>query len=476
MQKNKFNRVIFFAIFTSILLTACESPTTAPNVDLNIELPAEFAMQDVKNSKQSVRLWWNNFQDANLTQIITTAMENSPDILVAEQRINAYQARVKLTQADFFPTVGMNSKNNLAGINIDLPERNIANLPDLNERIYQRQTAIAASWEADLFGKKAANSEIAKYALISEEEKLRAIKTAIAAKIAILYFDIIYNEQMLKNNNSRIKAADNLIKYGEKRFQAGQGKIDGVLELKRQKENLQAINAIFTANIANDREEISLLSGIKNDAIVVKNNNDSAYQNLPLPPAGEKPENLLYRRPDLLIARNILAIYVAQRKIAVADFYPSIKLNFSLLEGRVSLGGDISAQNNSAGGIIGLDINLPIFTAGRLTEQLKIKDAEILEAAQEYRKKLTTAIFEVDRDYRNTWALNKQVVNLANSVEISRKKLNADKQLFKYGDATFDAIAKSQLELIEAENKYFENRNLYIKSLINLYVDLGGEW
>ena len=281
---------------------------------------------------------------------------------------------------------------------------------------------------------------------------------------------------MLKNNNSRIKAADNLIKYGEKRFQAGQGKIDGVLELKRQKENLQAINAIFTANIANDREEISLLSGIKNDAIVVKNNNDSAYQNLPLPPAGEKPENLLYRRPDLLIARNILAIYVAQRKIAVADFYPSIKLNFSLLEGRVSLGGDISAQNNSAGGIIGLDINLPIFTAGRLTEQLKIKDAEILEAAQEYRKKLTTAIFEVDRDYRNTWALNKQVVNLANSVEISRKKLNADKQLFKYGDATFDAIAKSQLELIEAENKYFENRNLYIKSLINLYVDLGGEW
>ncbi|MBR1375677.1 MAG: TolC family protein [Cardiobacteriaceae bacterium] len=475
MKKNKLNSAIFFAIFTSLILTACERPTNAPNVDLNIELPAEFAMQDAKNSKESIGLWWNNFQDGNLSQIIITAMENSPDVLVAEQRINAYQARVKLAQADFYPTVGMNAKNNLSGINIDLPNDNIADL-NLNERIYQRQTAIAASWEGDLFGKKAANSEIAKYALISEEEKLRAIKTAIAAKIAVLYFDIIYNEQMLKNNNSRIKAANDLINYGEKRFQAGQGKIDGILELKRQKENLQAINAIFTANIANDREEISLLSGIKNDAIVIKNNHKSEYQNLPLPPAGEKPENLLYRRPDLLIARNILAIYVAQRKIALADFYPSIKLNFSLLEGKISLGGDISAQNNVSGGLIGLDINLPIFTAGRLSEQLKIKDAEILEAAEEYRKKLLTAIFEVDKDYRNSWALNKQVENLQKSVEISRKKLAANKELFQYGNTTFDKIATSELELIEAENKYFENRNLYIKSLINLYVDLGGEW
>jgi NodT family efflux transporter outer membrane factor (OMF) lipoprotein len=103
--------------------------------------------------------------------------------------------------------------------------------------------------------------------------------------------------------------------------------------------------------------------------------------------------DLVGRRPDVQAAR-MRAEAAAQRiKAAKAGFYPNI--NLAAFIGREALGLDLLRSPASQVGQVGLALNLPIFTAGRLEGAYRGARADYDAAVAAYDETLVQALHEV---------------------------------------------------------------------------------
>ncbi|WP_345789994.1 TolC family protein [Spirabiliibacterium mucosae] len=140
----------------ALLLTAC-SQTQVP-LESNITMPAQF--EQVKAGQmQNMQQWWRYWHDPQLARLIEQGLKTSPDIAIAQSRLNEARATAQLAQSDLGPTVGVGG--NIGGQRSRLdnpigePYRTLAGQDDhINSKGYGANLGVMASWEVDIFGQK----------------------------------------------------------------------------------------------------------------------------------------------------------------------------------------------------------------------------------------------------------------------------------------------------------------------------------
>ena len=81
--------------------------------------PGQSAAQASQSAGSSIgdEKWWEVFQDAQLQELIRTALKNNYDVNIAAARILKAQAQLGITRADQLPTLSAGA----AAINADIP-------------------------------------------------------------------------------------------------------------------------------------------------------------------------------------------------------------------------------------------------------------------------------------------------------------------------------------------------------------------
>ena len=468
-MKNITPKLTLIAIF--IALTGCTT-----NVDLSskVEIPAQFEQtQNAATSKNATEIsrWWQNWHDPQLTQLIEQGLKNNLDIEIAKARLLEAQAMSQYTQADLGPKVGGQGTAGLMHAHVENP---------LTHRSYEREgniqlAGISASWELDFFGKKRSDRDAAQAATQGVQQQVYAAQMLVSGQIAENYANIA----ALRQQNDLLKQQEKhllqLKRYAQGRFNAGQANANDVLQIESQINAVQAQSSTLEAQIAGNERAIAMLIGKPPQGFRIVKSAVDFLGVLPPAPQGMLPGEILERRPDLRAYKAQVQAYAAKLASAKADLYPRFDIQFLGQTGRIDLNTDIP-DLKGWGNLLNVNLNIPIFTNGRIQANIDAADARLKTALLQYDKALLQSLADVDNSYQAQAALNRQTHLLQTAYHQAQKQAGNAKKLFQYGEKTLDNALTVRLTALDYQNRLVQSRLAEAKNLINLYKALGGGW
>ncbi|MCX7222182.1 MAG: efflux transporter outer membrane subunit [Burkholderiales bacterium] len=388
-----------------LLLTAC-APLPPASTRLPKKLPSEFATSSTFTAavvQWPTMNWWNSYQDAQLDQLIEEGLRGSPNLAIAQARLNRAQAYTQVAGAPLQPQISATAAAGVQRLSYNYLTPDTTVLRGWNQ---VAQNALSINWEIDFWGKyrsalAAATSELQ----ASEAEQAQAVlvlTTALTASYAELAR--LFAQQTTSQRAVKIRTQTSTL--FRERFNHGLETLASVREADSKRAQATTELLLITEQIDLQRNRIAALLGAGPD----RGRLISAPKAAPSIKSG-LPENLtmdlLGRRPDIVAARLQTQAFSSRIDQRQADFYPNI--NLVAFIGVQSLGLDRLSQGGSQFGAAGPAISLPIFTGGRLQGELRAAQATYDESVAIYNRTLTAALQEVGDAITSIKALTGQL-------------------------------------------------------------------
>ena len=317
--------------------------------------------------------WWEVFKDADLQELVRTALQQNYDLRDAVARVEAARANLGITRSNQFPQVGASGDVQFTRLSRDGQFPLPASFVPSQNRNWGEASLNLLSFEIDLWGRLRRATEAARANLLSADENRKAVITTLVSDVATAYFtvrELDYELEISKTTLATRQDSLNLTIYRQT------GGVATQLDL-RQAEQLvdTAAETIPTLQqqIEQTENQISLLLG-KNPGDVIHHQgafNEDLFP--PEVPAG-LPSALLERRPDIRAAEQNLIAANAQIGVARAAYFPQLSLS-GLIGGQSTQLSSLFSGPHSAWSFVP-QVTQPIFTAGRLRSNVRLAEAQ----------------------------------------------------------------------------------------------------
>src|SRR4029077_7627903 len=326
--------------------------------------------------------WWQVFEDAQLQELIRTALKQNYDMQLATERINAARAQLGITRSSLFPQV-QGSGNFTGG-----KEQNFQSKSN-----FLALTADAA-FQLDLFGKLRRETEAARAQVLATEDAQRTVMLTLVSDVASDYFNLLQLDLELQITRDTAKSQQDSVKLTSFRIDHGVAiKLD-VLQAQQVLDTAIAQIPDLERQIGQEEDAISILIGDYPHG--VPRGNPLVEQALPPAVPAGLPSSLLERRPDIREAEQTLVAANAEIGVAKAEFFPQISLTGS---GGGSFGRSsvFSSLMSSQTGIwsYGAQVTQPIFRGGALRGNLYLAESQHRQALISYRQTIQRAFGDV---------------------------------------------------------------------------------
>ena len=461
------------------------------------------AAQASGGPQQDLGRWWRLWGDARMNALIERALAASPDIRAAQANLQAARALADVAESALYPTAvaaadagaGTADWRNASAWRTLAPPYSAALPSSADAR--GLAAGVGAVWEADVFGARRADASAAQAAAAIAQERLHGAHMLVAAEVASNWREALALAQRLSILDAATATAAQLHGYAQARLAAGQARAADVAAAQSRLAGLQAARPALQALLLTRRQRLAALCGQPpgqpDTALAallpdVPNAPAAAPEAAaaseaaappepsapPAPPSGQLPSSVLARRPDVRARQQAVQARAAQLKSLKAELLPSFGIVFLGNEGRLDFSG--LPRASGAGGLIGLRVSLPLFTAGRLQAQARAGDARLHAAVAEYDRAVLDALQEVEAAYAARAALDARVESLRAARQSAARRASGLQALYQAGERQRDAPLQARLELAEADDALAQARMQQASASIRLYQALGGGW
>jgi outer membrane protein, multidrug efflux system len=423
-------------------------------------------MQKARDTANTV--WWEQFNDPVLNELIGTALRENYDLRVATARVEEFYGRYGATRADLFPQVGYDGSAGRVQATTKGP---IPITPGTSSKFSTYQAEFSASWEIDLWGKIRRATEAAKADLMAAEDARSGVILSLVTSVATAYIDLRSLDQQLEIARQTAKSREESVRLFELRFKGGN---ISEMELSQvRSEYYVALAAIpdLEKRIRQQENFISILLG-KNPGPILRGKMLDAIA-LPAVPAG-LPSDLLARRPDIRQAEQALIAANARIGVAKAQYFPSISLTGFFGSASTDLSDLFTGPAKAwsyAGTLAG-----PIFTAGKIKGSVKAAKAVQQEALFGYEQAIRNgfrdfedALIDQDRTRVQLDAQAKQIEALATYARLARLR-------YENGYTSYIEVLDAERSLFNGQLSYAQTQDALLRALVNLYKSMGGGW
>lgn len=259
-------------------------------------------------------IWWQQFDDPVLNQLVTRSLQGNRELRVAFARLRAARAIRDDASNDAMPTITSRASSDLAKGQIPGQTTRRVN----SERY---DLGLDMAWELDLFGRIQRNLEASEADQQAAEADLYQLQVTMIAELVDAYGQLRGAQLREKIALANLSNQQESRKITESLRDAGVG---DQLDVVRADARLAAVEASvpqLQAEQVRQRNRIATLLGERPDKLSV----DLAPAQLPAIakalPIGD-PGELLQRRPDILSAERQLAAATARIGVAKADLFP----------------------------------------------------------------------------------------------------------------------------------------------------------
>jgi multidrug efflux system outer membrane protein len=424
---------------------------------------AENTAQDLANTA-----WWRQLDDPVLNELIVTAISENKDLLIAAARVDQFAAQYGVVRADLYPQLGASAQFGQQQVT----EKSGNSLPaGYNFITGNQQAVLNASWEMDIWGRIRRSSEAARADLLASEEGRRGVILSLVSSVAVSYVNLRNLDKQLEISRQTTETRRNSYELFVLRYEAG---IINEMELAQSRsEYEQALATIpqIQKSIALQENAINVLLG-KNPGPVSRGKRFDDLK-LPIIPEG-LPSDLLERRPDIKQAEQNLIAANAQIGVAKAAYFPAISLTgffgFASSDFSDLFTGSAKVWQYSA------PITVPIFTAGKLSSQVKVSEALQQQYLNQYQKSIQTAFREVNDALADQNLTRKQLEAQKQRVSTLRTYADLARLRFDNGYASYIEVLDAERSLFDVELGYIQTQGTLFQAIINLYKAMGGGW
>ena len=494
---NIFRTVFLFHATTCVLLagvSGCkgwavgpdyrEPEIMAPSVPLpdagypttNKTATGEFKVAEAKDDPRheitadSIRSWWNQFNDDILTNLVEAAVSNNISFLMAQQRL--LQARWQLvgSAADFLPSVSLDGTYTRSGAHKFTSSRWGSGK---NYHGDHWKSGFDASWEIDIFGGKRRAYESAEASMESANWSLADAWVTLTSEIGSQYISLRTTQERLRVARANLKLQSETYDILKSRLDSG---IGDELAVNQAKYNVEQTRASIPGLLVQEEKlmnALAILAGTMPGALhpLLRELPDRDWLVAPRRLA-DIPLDAMRARPDVKVAERNLAAQVAQVGVAESMLFPKFYINGSF--GLDSVEANKLFRRHAFLASIGPSFSWPIFQGGNLVANMKVAEAKMDEAALKYELAVQTAFEEARNAYSSYTQEYHRYQSLQGAVKAARAAVDISNDLYKNGLADFNNVLDAQRSLLTLEESLTISRGNISIDLISLYKALGG--
>jgi NodT family efflux transporter outer membrane factor (OMF) lipoprotein len=413
--------------------------------------------------------WWDIFSDTELNKIVETALSDSPNIQMAQTRIEEAAHIADQSRSTLWPSV-----NASGDISRERITSNGIYPPPYGGNTYtETVVGLNFQYEFDFWGK---NRE-ALAANISEKRAREAdyaeARLVLAAAVTNQYFQLQYDVAALKISDAILRQRQAILNIIQARSSHG---VESDIPLSTANAEMEAakINRVALAEqIKLSQHALAALMG-KNPFNSEITPNKFRYQKKLLVLPKVLRANLLGRRPDIVASRWRIEEAAERVNVAKARFYPNINLIgiLSLQSYTLSKTFYSSSRDDS----IGAAIDLPIFDANARRANLATRFDEYDMASEQYNQAILTALRDVADQAATLSSLSKQEAQQTAALQASQQSYSLTLARYKHGINDYMSVLEIQNALLQAEYRQTQLRALHLKAAVSMIKALGGNY
>ncbi len=454
-------------LLTTLLLASCavgpnyRAPPVAPAVVQNARSTG-FVAQSPE------ALWWQEFGDTELDQLVHRALAANLDLRSAYDRVRAARAVFVERKFDYAPHV------QLQGAYSHVDEQQPGFGPS---RINAQSDSLGfdAAWEIDLFGHVRRSVQAARADLGAEQANYQDAQVIVAAEVARNYFELRGAQKRLIVARENLSTEHQTLELTQLLDQTGRG---SELDVQRSRARLKATEATIPPLEAAEKQagyRLAVLLGERPGALDQELQPAAVATYAKALPIGDTAE-LLRRRPDVRAAERRLAAATARVGVATADLFPRVNVTgfVGFLSGDVGRLFGTAAGNNARAWSITPTVSWAAFDMGSVRARLRASEAQSDAAAANYEKVVLTALEDTENSFVAYSARQTQLKSLAEQAQASRRAAELADTRYREGAADFLVLLDAQRTQLDAEDSVAQAETAVNVSVVAIYKALGG--
>jgi len=465
---------VYKIIIVLFLISCATQKTIDPDTVIESQIPKTWE-SELSITPNISEIWWNEFQDENLNQFLSTFLEKNINLEQAMLNTRIAKQASVLSTSNLAPSIGI-------GLSGTESEQNTAGVPPIFSSFFGNSDEITtftqenynaslnAQWEIDLWGKLRQGRLAGKRQYLSAKYNYTYVQFSLTAEATKLYFAIIEGKQLVVNTEQKYKNAKIIHDLYIERYEKGIIKSNFLQQsemiLNNAKNDLENKKSILNMMI---RQSNVLIKEYPNLTLSVSETFPKYIPSIPI----VLPADIVKRRPDLIASQYNMLAAKALNKQAMRSLYPT----FSLTSGSPASSSneleDLLEENFKVWNR-GLTIFAPIFNSGKLIANKKIAKNQKEIAMLQFINDLLSAYEEVESnlDLDNTAAASLSLVQ--RNVEIAQSIYDTTLSEFNRGVASVEDVINANNMLFDTKNILATTEKIRIEQRINLILSLGG--
>jgi NodT family efflux transporter outer membrane factor (OMF) lipoprotein len=448
------------AACASASLSACtvHEPGFEPPLDMPISFAATPDAASDTPAPPPPR-WWRSFDDDQLDELQTTALDRNFDLATFRDRLRAARAIVRRERSFLFPTLDYSlsaSQTRRESGGFD-PENAFSG-------------ALIGSYDIDAWGRNEALADAADFDRAFTEEQLKAAAIALSAELARTWYALIEQRAQAAVLDDQIETNEQVLRVVRARFGGGVVRASDVLRQERLLESTREQRAAVRANVETLEHAVLVLTGRTPTGELDRP--AASLPPLPARPSLGLPAELVQRRPD--IRARYFAIRAADRDIAaaVADQFP-----------RITIGAEASTAADQFADLyddwaatLAADILGPIFDAERRRSEVERTRAVKAEQINAYAQTVLVAFRQVVDALANENARAEQIDRIQRQLELANRTTERLNREYLNGDIPYIDVLDALTTEQQLQRDLLSTRFLQITDRIDLHEAIAGGW
>jgi len=450
------------AMLLSSTLVGCAAVVKTPYQAPAVQMPTQFQYDKATSQQRQQALyadqWWTLFGDAQLNQLVDAVLAKNADLAVAGMTLKQARLQAELAENQQKPRV---SSTVSTGHQFDLNSGN-----DSSSGL---SLGASLSYEVDLFGKLARQTEAKRWEALATEQDLQATAQSLMGTTAKLYWQLAYYNESRTTAEQSLTTSQKLYDLVKVQYQAGA--VSG-LDLTQAEQSVQSQKASLSQiqqSLVETRTAIAVLLHMP-----VQQLNIDEPQRLPrlaLPSiAAGLPADILSRRPDLKAAELRLRESLATKDATTASYYPSISLTGNLGSSSTSL---TQLLKNPAL-TLGASLSLPFLQYNDMKRDIAISQLDYEKAIVQYRQTLYQAFADVENALSARTEISQQVQLQQRNLELAEKVERLTQVRYRYGAVALKTLLDQQETTRTARLTLVNTKQSQYNAYVTLMQALGG--
>ena len=400
------------------------------------------------------------FQDPRLQRLITEALANNRNLMVAASNIAAAREQYHIQRAQQLPTVNASGGVTVSG--------------DRNDNVganYQAGVGVP-NFELDLFGRVRSLTHVQLERYLATEAGARATRLALVADVANAWLNHAADSSSRLISEQTVAAAQKSVQLTRLRLEGGVAPRTDLRQAEQILSQAQADVARQRSAAAQDINALQLLVGAPVDPKLLAGSIDEAFGNMAPVPAG-LDSYVLLRRPDVIQAEYQLRAANAQIGAARAALFPRITLT-----GLLGFASNALAKLLTGGAFgwsAGADATYTIFEAGAGHANVRLTEAQRNAAVASYQSTIQTAFREVSDALARRGTINDEIAARERQQAATADTYVLTEARYREGIDPFLTVLDAQRSYYIAQQAMVQTKLSAAQNIVDLYQSIGGD-